>query len=1458
MPQINRIRIVNVPFNGYRSHFQDLRLSFFGKSGTYDLYNGGGKSVLLLLLLQTVLPGSTLDKEQPLKNIFINTAPNHTAHALIEWILDEGSGFNYLLTGFCMRAKKEAAQEVSEADEDMMDVYGIEYFNYYHLYNQPNEFDIDHIELVTKDQERISFLGFESLKTLLEQKQRTTGIDVFPSKRLKDYRRFLRHYGIIDAEWKMIKDLNQDENYITRYFRTNDTSRKLIENLLLELIENVERSTSRNVRESLTSSMMLAKGLLEIRENLNQLYKDKEQREDYHRVQGYYDQLKRWTEILLGDYLHYDEVCKQFVRVARKLEKITEEMALEVEIIDLDIAKLEDQMQKLRYAQACLKVQVQEFVRAQKDEEIASLELLLKNLQVKSLEAEQKLNEAMAQNSYCDYKEVVEEITAAETELENLNKSADEIDCEWLEAGYNYRIETEKLLAPYGQKVADAEKMVLGLQTVEEDLQLEKNVISTQKGEMNGLILAQEKQLKKEDQEIRQHKNILEQNGYTVWLLQPSEGLHELTGQITQHQEHLTVTEEKILLLEEQMRFAQEQKIAFESQLKVLDAEMAPLKNRLKDYQQAKSSFQGIAFTYRFKGNAPDLYKKIEQEKSALESKSYQLKADKEIKAQKEHLLLELGYYIPNQEVLRLHQYLEDCLGNTFLGAEWLNDAENMEELLVQNPLLPYSVIVTGKNFEKLKANTGLLKDKFSDYAIPIQSLDLVRSGVAPAENILFSGGNQGLYTNKEQFISYINDLADEQTKLEYELSRISNDIVTRKESIRVLENYIELEREIPDIESALSEKYRCNTVLQEQTRQLTEQVTESLQELELREALSKELNQKLDKLIEMKQSLQSYIEKSAQLREIELGIQQLRQERQSINDRLERKDYEIQTAKEQLKSSIQILNDLKTRQKEIETEAESLTQFNKGVYIEAGYETAKNKYLSLKSQRSGVSHDREVIAARLERCIKRRTNAIDALKNYGLDIDYFSRQEKLTLPLARIGPEMIAILQGQKHRLTDEYKKRDKACNDLAQESKKLEGSIGTETDRIWADYRQAYTPSESVHTREEADALSKELQKDLAGHDHRCKNFRQKRDNVLGEKRYYDNEYFKFTGQLTEYGHLTDEIAEEIEEFTAINERFKKIKESIQKNKDNLSEKIKQSMDEARELSVYNYAKPIEKFTLPQNFSAAQSLLAAISECLSLLSSKIREIDEEIQTLEGYREDHVNLCLQRAEEIMLELKKMNTLPAIMINGKLENMVKIEFKDFSDEDKRGRMGEYIISLAQGEANVKTLSKKLSAKYLLDRITDMDKAKVKLFKVEADYEESRYLDWKHAVGSTGQKSALYINFLITLISFIRLIGNHADFGKSSKVLILDNPYATFSSPYLWEPIFKILQENNVQLIAPGYQINARIVSKFDVNYILDEDVSTNRKKVVLKDVRTEVDMNQMAFSKLEFTQDTLY
>jgi hypothetical protein len=119
MPHLKGIRLVNVHFNNATQFYDDFRMEFNGKNATYDLENGGGKSMLLLMLLQTVLPKSYLRREKPVSLIF-QGGKNRTSHVATEWILDEGGMYKYLITGFCARKKRGLSGSVypESADED--------------------------------------------------------------------------------------------------------------------------------------------------------------------------------------------------------------------------------------------------------------------------------------------------------------------------------------------------------------------------------------------------------------------------------------------------------------------------------------------------------------------------------------------------------------------------------------------------------------------------------------------------------------------------------------------------------------------------------------------------------------------------------------------------------------------------------------------------------------------------------------------------------------------------------------------------------------------------------------------------------------------------------------------------------------------------------------------------------------------------------------------------------------------------------------------------------------------------------------------------------------------------------------------------------------------------------------------------------------------------------------------
>ena len=89
MPHINRIRVNNVKYNFGTQMFDDFVMRLSGKNTIYDLANGGGKSVLMLLLLQNMIPNCTLDDKQPIEKLFRAENDNKVIHSLVEWKLNQ-------------------------------------------------------------------------------------------------------------------------------------------------------------------------------------------------------------------------------------------------------------------------------------------------------------------------------------------------------------------------------------------------------------------------------------------------------------------------------------------------------------------------------------------------------------------------------------------------------------------------------------------------------------------------------------------------------------------------------------------------------------------------------------------------------------------------------------------------------------------------------------------------------------------------------------------------------------------------------------------------------------------------------------------------------------------------------------------------------------------------------------------------------------------------------------------------------------------------------------------------------------------------------------------------------------------------------------------------------------------------------------------------------------------------
>ena len=301
MPHINRIRVNNVKYNFGTQFYDDFMMRFSCKNTIYDLANGGGKSVLMLLLLQNLIPNCTLDDKQPIEKLFRTNEGSTTIHSMIEWSLSDvhiKDGFKYMLTGFCARKAKEQGEFEENADGSRNGT-AIEYFNYCIFYRKFNDNDIKNFPL-TQNGERITYSRLKNYLKDLQRKDYNLEVKIFERK--GDYQRFIADYGLYESEWEIIRGINKTEGHVRTYFETNyKNTRKVVEDLLIE--EIIEKSF-RNKYANDSEDGNLAETLLNIKDKLLELSNKKEEINNFDRqieiIDGFAGRISSIRQLYVG------------------------------------------------------------------------------------------------------------------------------------------------------------------------------------------------------------------------------------------------------------------------------------------------------------------------------------------------------------------------------------------------------------------------------------------------------------------------------------------------------------------------------------------------------------------------------------------------------------------------------------------------------------------------------------------------------------------------------------------------------------------------------------------------------------------------------------------------------------------------------------------------------------------------------------------------------------------------------------------------------------------------------------------------------------------------------------------------------------------------------------------------------------------------------------------------------
>ena len=877
MPQINRIRVNNVKYNFGTQVYDDFVMRFNCQNTIYDLANGGGKSLLMLLLMQNMLPNCTLDDKQPIEKLFRQGSGNTCIHSLVEWKLDpcyQKDGFRFMTTGFCARKGRGTDDENLDGQEQTSaPTASVEYFNYCIFYREFGDNDIKNLPLVSNG-ERITYNGLKAYLRDLEKGGYKYVVKIFDRK--GDYQSFISNYGIYESAWEIVRGINKTEGHVRTYFESNyKTSRKVVEDLLIE--EIIQKSFNNKLSVDNDEGMM-AQTLMDIKDKLVELSKKHSQLGAYDSQIAAIDSFKEYLSTYEAFYNRKEEIEKQLYDLLLVAMSESDKKDKELKSQDDLITKMYDELAHEKEAIAVAEVMSEKNsmagVESLVNETRKSLEL--KNAAIE--EARGKLSLMESAGDYKDYAEYEKSYKGLQIAIDNRLREDTDITAELkiLAAGYRkfYETETRRLkekldiaanrvkalevrLSEAKDNLRNADKEAAGLGSLSDNLENEIQELQTQLGAAlseAGTVVC-ENASEEYDKSFRD-KELLKNEETRM-----SEKFNDVQQQLMSLNETISANKALIDIFTEQSDKlekadeagnADNERMGKIREIYSADNDEAMLSVILETYQKMRSEY-------------------TEECKAAKELERFIDNARK-------------GTYIcKSPERDRLKEYLESQYGSDVVeGHEWFAalNAGQKRDVLKRTPFIEYAFIIKD-DFERIKADEMLKDFGKGAAAYPVIS-----------EQVLI---DTKLEINKDLIVFALKDMSflRDEAKLETQIKLAQEELDSHKAQAGKLSDRMELvwndytfalvynaasgkvdaseaeaiRLKIADSEAAIIEAEKKRSVLNEVKEQLSRNLAQTRDDIEEKEAacslLSRimEMNTSIDKKYERLKELKADVD---------------------------------------------------------------------------------------------------------------------------------------------------------------------------------------------------------------------------------------------------------------------------------------------------------------------------------------------------------------------------------------------------------------------------------------------------------------------------------------------------------------------------------------------------------------------------------------------------------------------
>lgn len=1472
MPQINRIRVNNVKYNFGTQMYDDFMMRPNCSSMIYDLANGGGKSLLMLMLLQNVIPNCTLDEKQPVEKLFRQGGGNTVIHSLVEWKLEpcyRKDNYTYMTTGFC--ARKAGAQSNSS---------GIEYFNYAIFYREFGDNDIKNLPL-TSNGERITYNGLKEYLRNLEKDDFNVSVKIFDRK--GDYQNFLSHYGIYESQWEIIRGINKTEGHVRTYFESNyRTSRKVVEDLLIE--EIIEKSFNNKLGVTDDEGQM-ARTLLDIKDKLLELSKKNSQIGNYNSQVEEIEKFAQYAESFKLNFIKKQELEEKIYRLLCACKIIIADREALSEQNSSDLEKIQEKINNEQYliqsAQVASEQKSLDAIRELVDVYSAKIEAA----DSRFAERKELLRKSESVNDYADYLKYENDFNKIKQTIDNRMREHDDITAEL----HDIAVKIFELSNDEREKLKESLKQSQKeLQTAKDNYkEAQKTFDSLTKEEAAAQSLVSFLKSRIENDE-KQMAVLMEKCGIIIAenveaeLLTSEENIKDARQEIQQKDK--AYNDLKRRLGDTQTDIAR-----IDVGLEFIKKEIEDVKKIQAEYEQTKDKLNTLSKIYNDE-NTAGLDIKIKEYSDSLDSEYFE--AEKE--AQR------LAAFIENA---KKHQYLLDAKNRTKLkeylftrykddvkeGADWLAQLDEKQRTDVKRriPFVEYSFIVKN-NFDKIKNDATLASFNLDSYTVPIVSEDNVLDAKVQIDK------NTVVFAMKDM------DFLKDDAKTESEIAAAQEELDNINHKIEKIEDRRKVV--LSDYCYVINNKMQRFEKASDDLRRLTENMSQSRENHEKLKAEEQLLKKQCDSAAAQAESAKkTYTEECSRYEILKLAKKHKEQlageyakQRQALldADNLSRKLGDSQTDVDNKKEILEnVSKTLAVYEQKIET-AQKDWEENYNHFYDMDIDTSDKPekefagmtYMQLESRFFGLKDilDKEMVDVAdkealmehyrisMEKCKKAIEYRGDDFETVKSDFETGKTIVSDAQELLHI-KQQIADIEKETRTDRDEFDAQNALMN-------RLEGSIAHAVSQIKERFGE-YEPlscenpesyiSQHKNYIKELDERTQRIKAEIAGQAKALKKYyicEKDLERIVTDAGMDipDEEAVANVFRQNENAYDLKILETETDSYEKISKDYSQLVKLIEKRREDFQSRKEQFCRRLVEFDADELSAEMNaSINIPSDCKDVEVLCSGLRRTNEYIVLEKERVSKGIEDMEQIKDNFENRCIQTCCNIKTELDRLPGLSTIRLDDEIISMIGLFIPYVKEELYKSRMSLYIDetiamseSISSQEERLKYIRNRLTWKRLFSVIvTDMNAIRVQLYKRERIKDQSRYLRYEEAVGSTGQSQGIYIQFLIAVINYIASVNaSVSETAVLGKTIFIDNPFGAAKDIYIWEPIFKLLKTNHVQLIVPARGATPAITGRFDVNYILGQKLVDGRQQTVVVDYYSRTNTTQLEYTRMDYEQ----